>query len=628
MSITSAGKAIRNARIQAGLTQEQLAENICSVVALSNIENGKCGVSPSTFALLMSRAGQNTEAYPIFENFDDYNCFQNLVHARFYLEHWKNPLAAKELNELQSRNFSNNKIYYQEYLVLETLLQIRSSSDALEDLLVRLHLALSITHPNLDFYAISKESLSVTDLECLILIAYVSFELNKQDITLSLCSQLYDYLDNMYHSNKRLLSLQVLFNLVFALYLLNNHEYQKAFAIIRKGRSLSLANNAHAYLIESTLLYGIAMYFQIESDKKIALNYVNASLISAEALSLPIISRMIRLVDSLNLPLKAKFSYVPKPSYPLSSKKNLSNFGEGIFDISGNNVLKIGDLISTFRKQQRLSQETLCQGLCSKSKLSKIENSTQDGDILLISALLNRLGYSELEYCFFGNQKEEKYDNIIPFLISHKDILSDSYKIALDELKKLGNKNKLVMQDYYDTYIFNYINDKNERLDKYRKALDITIPDFNIKKILNYRLTGTEISLLSGIARTLSEKSHCNEALYYFSQLCSYVSDNNLDIIFTSSFYPNIILLYTRYMYTEKMLGAMAGNVSNPQNYEICSYYIGSLSLLCYYYAKYYKDNCESTNSRFLFYRYSRYALSLSLMIDDHFNYSVIKRNI
>ena len=53
MSVRNAGKTIREARIKAGLTQEQLSEGVCSVLSLSRIENGSAGVSPVTFQALM-----------------------------------------------------------------------------------------------------------------------------------------------------------------------------------------------------------------------------------------------------------------------------------------------------------------------------------------------------------------------------------------------------------------------------------------------------------------------------------------------------------------------------------------------------------------------------------------------
>ena len=49
MSVQHAGSIIRQARLNAGLTQEQLSDGVCSTLSLSRIENGSAGVSPATF---------------------------------------------------------------------------------------------------------------------------------------------------------------------------------------------------------------------------------------------------------------------------------------------------------------------------------------------------------------------------------------------------------------------------------------------------------------------------------------------------------------------------------------------------------------------------------------------------
>ena len=60
MSINNAGKIIKEARLRAGLTQEELSDGICSALSLSHIENNHTGISPVTFQALMANAGAVT----------------------------------------------------------------------------------------------------------------------------------------------------------------------------------------------------------------------------------------------------------------------------------------------------------------------------------------------------------------------------------------------------------------------------------------------------------------------------------------------------------------------------------------------------------------------------------------
>ena len=85
MSVRNAGKTIREARIKAGLTQEQLSEGVCSVLSLSRIENGSAGVSPVTFQALMAHAGAPCEVYPIFASRTDFVSIPSIVRASIWV---------------------------------------------------------------------------------------------------------------------------------------------------------------------------------------------------------------------------------------------------------------------------------------------------------------------------------------------------------------------------------------------------------------------------------------------------------------------------------------------------------------------------------------------------------------
>ena len=128
MAVRNAGKIIREARLKAGLTQEQMSEDICSVLTLSRIENNSAGVSPSLFQALMSRAGAPRNIFPVFPNRKDFDCFYTLKRARLYLDSWQLQEAYDELLKVKNADFSNNKFHYQEWLYLQGWLQSRSGS--------------------------------------------------------------------------------------------------------------------------------------------------------------------------------------------------------------------------------------------------------------------------------------------------------------------------------------------------------------------------------------------------------------------------------------------------------------------------------------------------------------------
>ncbi|MCR4902620.1 MAG: helix-turn-helix domain-containing protein [Butyrivibrio sp.] len=627
MGVYDSGKIIKNARISSGLTQEQMSENICSVVALSNIENGKIGVSPLTFSLLMNRAGINKEAYPFFENIGDFKTFLSINHARFYINHWKNDLAYSALKDIEKRDFNHNKFYYQEFLLLETFYQLRSGSDRYDELISRLKVAVGITHPDFDYTNLQKAILSPTDLECLLLISYIYLIRNKNEDFISLCSQIKTHLDHMQLTGKKMIQIQLLYMVIYGSYLLGQNDYDAAYEIAEKGRSISLYNNLHAYLFECTLIYGLSMYMKRDKNKEQALQYINSAIYSAAALDSPILSKMMNVLKEYDISLSFELSpntYMPKALFKM---KDISGFRDGSFDIYGKDVLPVGKLISVLRKEQNITQQTICQGLCSKSKLSKIENGTQDGDILLVCSLLNRLGYSESIFDFFGTPNEEKYFSLLPYLSTSHSFHSEEYLNHLDALKTLGETHPLMMQSYY-LYLAGSKDDIEDRLKTYNSALNISLPNFNISKIRSFRLSTDEISILLGITHELTNKSHCDEAFYYFSQIDNYIKENNPDILLIFRFYPIVKSILIRYKYTEKMVGMMSNAIEDQSNYDTCSYFLGSLSTLCYYYARYYKDNLSDDSSCLMFSKYSNYAKALTFIMDDYKNYEVIKKHL
>lgn len=95
MAIFNANEMIRAIRKNAGLSQEEFCEGICSTQALSNIENGKNGISPITFEKLTARANMNVRPFPSFASVKDYNCFMDLHRAEFFVESWQFSLASE-----------------------------------------------------------------------------------------------------------------------------------------------------------------------------------------------------------------------------------------------------------------------------------------------------------------------------------------------------------------------------------------------------------------------------------------------------------------------------------------------------------------------------------------------------
>ena len=266
MGVRNAGKTIREARIKAGLTQEQLSEGVCSVLSLSRIENGSAGVSPVTFQALMAHAGAPCEVYPIFAGRTDFECFYSLNRARFYMDSWQLDYAFKELNKIEDLHFANNKLYYQEWLSLYGRLLVRSgckNHSAIYDLF---SMALHITRPQIDYSDFRHLLLSIVEIELLIDIAQELLYLGKCDLCYSICSQIASYLTNAEIDYLKKDYLYAEYAIVYTKYLLEKKDYKEALAIADSNRHKMVQNSEDSPLLELTFLTSLGYYYTGEVE--------------------------------------------------------------------------------------------------------------------------------------------------------------------------------------------------------------------------------------------------------------------------------------------------------------------------------------------------------------------------
>ena len=371
MGVRNAGKTIREARIKAGLTQEQLSEGVCSVLSLSRIENGSAGVSPVTFQALMAHAGAPCEVYPIFASRTDFDCFYTLNRARFYLGSWQLSQAYEELNKLEEWNFADNKLYYQEYLYLNGQIQVCSGCadhHALYDLFSS---ALHITRPEIDYSDFHHLLLSIVEIELLIGVAQELLYLGKSDLCYNICSQIASYLANAEIDYLKKDSLYAQYAIVYTKYLLEMKDYNEALSIADSNRHKMVQNSDDSALLELTFLTSLGYYYTGEIET--AYTYFKNTFYAAHSIESCyaticrnyVLSRHLFSLDDY----LAQMDDIPLIIFPIKKAINTSDLTDGTYDFFSPDILTIGRLIHDLRTEQSISQIVLCQGLCSKSTL-------------------------------------------------------------------------------------------------------------------------------------------------------------------------------------------------------------------------------------------------------------------
>lgn len=616
MAVRNAGKIIREARLKAGLTQEQMSEDICSVLTLSRIENNSAGVSPSLFQALMSRAGAPRNIFPVFPNRKDFDCFYTLKRARLYLESWQLQEAYDELLKVKNADFSNNKFHYQEWLYLQGCLQSRSGSCEHQLIYEIFISALIITKPNIDFSDLSNELFSDIELELLIEISNELLYLSQSDLSYIICSQLESYINNAelsFIERDRLLSRNAIARTKYLLY---THDYNKALETINEYRHLMVVNSENTSLLELNFWTAMSYYYCGNIEK--AHQMFNDTFYSARAIESCYATTCLKFVsENTSIVIDDYIKSLPPidcKTFKYEKITDSLSLSDGTYDLFSPDVLTLGRLIYILRKEQNISQAVLCQGLCSKSKLSKIENDQLQPDIFLSEALLQRLGVSERVFSFWGNSNYKiLYELKSKILNSKLTSLKEQFAL-LKQFKELLSENNNILLQFYYALSYDFLDESERRIATLQNALNLTLPDFDILNINNYRLSLIELGIIGNIAYEYREISPSKSNLY-FSKLLEYRNLSSVNIMFQSLVYPIFIYKYAHSLYHQKYYLQLS-NLYTFSVARILKIHLDSLGFFTLFFVQALGE-CNDYKKAFY---YGKCAASIERMLELHSN--------
>lgn len=553
MGVRNAGAAIREARLKAGLTQEQLSKGVCSVLSLSRIENGTAGVSPSTFQALMAHAGAPCEAFPIFANRSDFDCFYSLKRVGFYLDSWQLKEAYTELEKIQEKNWAENKYYYQEWLLMHCKLQFRSGMGNHQEISNHLEYAIHISRPDINFYDFRNLLLSLNEIELLILYAQESLYLNKTELCLAICTQISSYLENSQITFLEKDLLLAEYAVVYAKYLIASRNYEHAILLIEQYRNTLIKNADDDFLHELTFIAGVSYYYQNQTDK--AIIYFKTAIYSAHSIGscyATICQNYLTTTLQLDITIPLlSISDIPLSPYEKVNFIDYSNFKDGVYDLFSPDTLTIGSLIRMLRIEQNISQKVLCQGLCSKSKLSKIETGLLQPNVALTQSILQRLGIADNVFTFYANEHETTLQDLKLRLILTKLHETNKMQMYADEMLKNCSDKEFFYIQYASCRKAHCISNPDERASYLLEVLKYTLPNFNFNNMINYRLSWLEITILNTYNSTYG-LTNPSKAILNMYKLLDYYDYSNIDVLEKRRVFPVSLHLIIRFLYREK----------------------------------------------------------------------------
>ena len=186
-------------------------------------------------------------------------------------------------------------------------------------------------------------------------------------------------------------------------------------------------NSEDAPLLELSFLTALGYYYT--GDTENSYTYLKNTIYAAHSIASCYATTCRNYVKEKKLfkldEYLAQINDIPLNSFPIKKVTNTCNLADGTYDFFSPDVFTIGKLIYELRNEQGISQSVLCQGLCSKSKLSKIEHDSLQPDIFLTESLLQRLGISERVLTFWGGERESKLYEL-KFRLIHSRLLSQN----------------------------------------------------------------------------------------------------------------------------------------------------------------------------------------------------------
>lgn len=179
MQNNSLGEILRSLRKQAGLSQEKLADGICSSISISRIENGLQKPSGTVLEGLLNKLGVGTyQICNIYYKNEQQRAFEEKAELVTKLISEGNMSEAKEQLAQLADSAKESNTNEQFYLLLDASIQLYEQT-APADILETLKRALALTKPEIDYFDLRNTLLSIREANILNVIVVALIKLDK-----------------------------------------------------------------------------------------------------------------------------------------------------------------------------------------------------------------------------------------------------------------------------------------------------------------------------------------------------------------------------------------------------------------------------------------------------------------
>ena len=216
-------------------------------------------------------------------------------------------------------------------------------------------------------------------------------------------------------------------------------------------------------------------------------------------------------------------------------------------------VYRVGRIIQEERNRRHIAQDDLCDGICSISTLSRIENGTQKPTLKVEKALLERLGCSTENLTFYAGEDEVKKHELeieLTRLAMHRDSVEEKLALykKLVKGKKMSHMEKqfiLMIEAMHGSYSGEW--DLTRVQEQLEEALRLTIPQFIENELGRIKLMSlTEITILNNLGIVKHKQKRNMEAIRIWYYLLNYLEKSGLSVDTVGKKYPVMLVNLTK----------------------------------------------------------------------------------
>lgn len=259
MRASSIGDIIKEARKRKGITQKEMANGICSILTLSRVENSNIGISPEIFEELMGKVECENKIIPKYSSFGEFEAFENLYDAYFYIKLGKAKQAKQLLKKIDFGLLLNNDELKKWWIYLSGELYYRFSLKNIKDVAEALK---SIC----DFEKYKKRNYSYIEMKLELLLLEIESNYEKPIESIKRCYELKKSIKKMfimqYEKEKLMLELKYIYA-----YIYTKNKTKKAFLLLTEIKK-EVIESDNALLIIKVKMLDILYKLSINREKE------------------------------------------------------------------------------------------------------------------------------------------------------------------------------------------------------------------------------------------------------------------------------------------------------------------------------------------------------------------------